>query len=324
MAATILEDIKTQFRKGDAVTRLIMANVVVFVLLNLISVPLYLMKSYTGYWEFIHEWFYLPSDLTKLPFRIWTIFTYMFLHAGALHLLFNMLVLYWFGRILNDLLPNSKILPIYLWGGLVGGLAFVLAFNIFPVFDSKPAILGASASVMAVVLATATTNPKGQMQLLFIGRVELQYIALVLVILDVLTIPNTNPGGHIAHLGGALMGWFFIAQLRRGADLAKPVNQLISLFSFKRGPKIEHSARRAGAAQPQQKRRQPRMVIHRGKGTQSSDYNGSEYGNSFIQKYKHLSAQECVDAILDKIRRSGYDSLTEDEKSFLDKTSKNK
>lgn len=323
MAATILEDIKAQFRKGDAVTRLIMANVVVFVLLNLISVPLYLMKSYAGYWEFIHEWFYLPSDLSKLPFRIWTIFTYMFLHAGALHLLFNMLVLYWFGRILNDLLPNSKILPIYLWGGLVGGLAFVMAFNIFPVFDTKPAILGASASVMAVVLAAATTNPRGQMQLLFIGRVELQYIALFLVVLDILTIPNTNPGGHIAHLGGALMGWFFIAQLRRGVDLAKPVNQMIGWFSFRRRTKIEHTAGRAGAAQPQKKRRQPKMVVYRGKGSQRSDYNGSEYGNSFIQKYKHLTAQECVDAILDKIRRSGYDSLTEDEKSFLDKTSKN-
>ncbi|MCP4437412.1 MAG: rhomboid family intramembrane serine protease, partial [Aureispira sp.] len=320
MAATILEDIKAQFRKGDAVTRLIMANVVVFIVINLISVPLYLMKSYTGYWDFIHEWFYLPSDLSKLPFRIWTIFTYMFLHAGIWHLLFNMLVLYWFGKILNDLLPNSKILPIYLWGGLVGGLVFVMAFNIFPVFETKPAILGASASVMAVVLAAATTNPKGQMRLLFIGNVELQYIALVLVILDIMTIPSTNPGGHIAHLGGALMGWFFIAQLRRGIDLAKPVNKVVGWMIFKKkGPQMQQAGR---AAQPQKKRRQPRMVVYRGKGNQSSDYAGAEYGNSFIQKYKHMTAQECVDAILDKIRRSGYDSLTEDEKSFLDRTSK--
>lgn len=323
---SIWQDIKARYQQGNPITKLIMVNVAVYIALAIIYVPIYLftppeaggINSATGYdqyWDFIYNWFYVPSDLTLLPFRFWTFFTYMFLHNpyNLLHIVFNMLFLYWFGIKLSDLISNDKVFPIYIWGGFAGALAFIIGFNILPAFSSHAGnLVGASASVMAIVLATATLNPKGEMHLLLLGRVQLQYIALGWVIINLVSTIYSNPGGALAHLGGAFMGWFFIFQLRRGVDLSIPINRAIGWVTGNKARPAK-TTRRASKSSVFK----PRMKVH--KGSQRSDYYGKEYGRSFMQKYRDMSREECLNTILDKIKRSGYDSLTEDEKVFLDR-----
>lgn len=326
MAITIWDDIKYQFRKGDAILQLILVNVFLFLLVQLLFVPFFLMGvSGLEYEYFMQNWFYLPSDLYHLLWRPWTLLTYMFLHADALHLIFNMLLMYWFGRILSGMFPKSKMLPLYLLSGFAGGLLFVIAYNIFPAFHFLPPILGASASVMGIVLATATQQPRVSMNLFLVGRVELQYIALFLVLLDIIFIPGNNAGGRIAHLGGAFMGWFFMYQWMRGNDLSRPIHVAIEFLSK------PFRGKNFGQTEPTPRRRPirnttpPHVETHEDNvaGQPAEDQPFKNYSRTFAQMYRHMSTEECIDAILDKIRRSGYHSLTEDEKAFLDSSSKN-
>jgi membrane associated rhomboid family serine protease len=322
--ATIWQDIKQQFTQGNAIVRLVMLNIAVYVITNMISVPLYLSGIHYGlYVNFLEEWFYLPSSPMKLLLRPWTIFTYMFMHANFWHLLFNMLVLYGFGRITNDLIHNSKIIPLYLLGGMAGALLFMISFNIFPVFlqlGSVP-LVGASASVMGILLSAATLNPHGHIRLIILGSIELQYVALALVVIDILSIPLTNPGGHFAHLGGAFMGWFYIYQLRRGRDLGQP---FIVIANFLRNTF-------AGRQEEIRKKRQPKMVYKKAHqpgaaetGSTGTTTSYNTYSRSFAQRYRNMTQEECLDAILEKIHKEGYDSLSEEEKAFLYNSSKKK
>jgi membrane associated rhomboid family serine protease len=327
MALSMTEDIKMRFRHGSPIIRLIMVNVAIHVALLLIFVPFYLILQVPSvdFDGFMREWFWFPSQWIQIPFRLWTMFTYMFLHADAWHLLSNMLILYIFGIRLNDLLSSEKIFPIYFWGGIAGALFFSLCFNIFPVFDNYQDaghILGASASVMAVVFATATLSPTGTFHIPFINvNIELRYIAVGWVILNIIGTLNNNPGGAFAHLGGAFMGWFFIQQLRRGKDMAVPVNRVIDFFQFKQKNTHNYNKNKAAKRKKAKKGEQPsfKATMKVYKGSARSDYYGNEYGRSFIQKYSDMSREECLNAILEKIKRSGYDGLSEDEKVFLDR-----
>lgn len=311
-----------RYERGTIIIRLIMANVAIHVSIVLLSlIPLLVFGDAGNYWAFIKEWFYFPSSFTKIPLRIWTIFTYMFLHDGLLHLAMNMLVLFWFGERLNDLLSSKKVLPIYIWGGIAGALLFAIVFSISPAFKGYTGpLVGASASIMAIVLAAATLNPRGTMNLILIGNVELRYIAAAWVVLNLIFIPGGNPGGAIAHLGGAFMGWFFIYQLRRGVDLGQPINAVIDRITG------AHKQQKPAKSKKKTVKKQKgtssgsfksKMKVY--KGSQRSDYYGNEYGRSFVQKYKDMSQEDCLNTILDQIKRSGYDSLTEDEKVFLDR-----
>jgi membrane associated rhomboid family serine protease len=317
MPTNIWEDLKLRYYQGNAVMKIIMVNVAVHVTMLLFSVLSFLVVgSNIDFWNFLSEWFYFPSDLAKIPFRFWTIFTYMFLHADFFHILLNLLVLYWFGQKLTDLLPQNKIFPIYLCGGIFGAIVFAIGFNVFPpLMNTNANLLGASASVMAIVLATATLNPKGTIQFFIIGAIELQYVALVWVVYNLVVIPGGNPGGALAHLGGAFMGWFFIRQLRKGKDYSKPINRLLSKFS--RQKKVMHSVPKRKKQKQSQGLFRPRMRVY--KGASKTDFYGNEYGRSFMQKYKEMSKEECLNSILSKIKRSGYETLTEDEKIFLDR-----
>ncbi len=329
------EDLKLQFLKGNMVIKLIFVNAIIFFLIEIAYIPFWLIYGQSGqslalvYQEFFRDWFYLPSDLNKLIYRPWTIITYMFLHAGLLHLFFNMLMLYWFGRILGDLANNNRVFPLYLLGGLTGGLLFVACYNIFPVFSAaKPPILGASASVMAIVMGAATLNPKGLFYVFLIGEVQLRYIALTLFLLDVIAIPDGNAGGKFAHIGGAIMGWGFITLLRNGRDLSRPINKIIGFVSrpFNRNKPLQSSFRRE--PQPvyktQNQQNQPAATFQTSNNVQAPEdinpiFRG--YSRDFLRTYRHLSRQGCIDAILDKIRKTGFGSLSEEEKTFLDKMS---
>jgi hypothetical protein len=223
----------------------------------------------------------------------------MFTHGEVMHILFNMLVLYWFGKILTEFLGNRKILPLYLLGGISGAILFIASYQLFPIFHAavpEARAWGASASVMAVMIAAATLVPDYTMFLLLIGPVKIKWIALIAVVLDLISIPSSNAGGHIAHLGGALFGFVFIRQMQKGRDLSSGINWLIDKSANLFKPKT------------------PLKVSYRTKEKSTKQ----SAGKTVVQSSK----QERLDSILDKIAQSGYDSLTKDEKEFLFKVSK--
>lgn len=308
-----------KFQQGNMIIRLIILNVAIHLSLALVGVVFFLVTANPDVYEgFISKWLYFPSRLTEFPLRFWTILTYMFLHAGLLHIFFNMWVLYAFGQKLGDLLSDRHVLPIYIWGGAMGALFFMVGFNTLPPFwNMSGNLVGASASVMAVVLATATINPKGTFYLPFIGAIELQYIALIWVIINIIAVPGNNPGGALAHLGGAFMGWLYIRQLGKGNDWSKPINSIVDRFTGEGSPRTKRRAKQRTKTSTPKQPFHAKMKVH--KGNAASDYFGEAYSRSFVQKYKSMSREECLNSILDKIKRSGYDSLTKDEKVFLDR-----
>jgi hypothetical protein len=214
----------------------------------------------------------------------------MFLHTSVLHVLFNLLWFYWFGKIFVLYFGDKKILPLYLIGGLCGALLYILAFNLIPVFQAgleDSHMMGASASVLAIVFAAATLNPDYEVRLLFLGIIRIKYIAIVPLLIDILMIPHGNAGGYIAHVGGALSGYLYIKALQSGFDIGAPFKMLFDWVAnlFKRKSKVKMT------------------------------YKNTEWKSS--PKSKVSDDQKRVDEILDKISRSGYDGLTKEEKDFL-------
>lgn len=312
MLRSIWEDVKREFSYGNMVTRIIIVNIAVFVFINLVWIILRLTHAWETppiYYKFIHQ-FMLSSDWKHNLLHPWVIITSMFAHEGFFHILWNMLFMYWFGRIVGDFIGNQRILPIYLLGGIFGGLAYFITVNLLP-YGAGPGpqyALGASAAVMAIVVASGTIAPDYIMRLLFLGDIKLKYIVGALVFLDMIGMArNINTGGYFAHLGGALFGYIFVRQLQAGNDWALPVNRLLDrIMTFFRGLTSSEPVRRGPRVVYRNTSKNRRTT--RGKGKAASD--------------NDLSHQEQLDAILDKIKRSGYDSLSEEEKEFLFNASK--
>jgi len=284
MIESIVEDVKRQFAHGNMISKLILINIFVFLVIIII-------KTFTGYDPNIYgsviDFLALPSGLGKFITRPWTLFTYMFLHEGFWHLGWNMLMLYWFGRIIGDLIGDHRMLPLYILGGLLGGVFFLMYTNLIGGIAN---VRGASGSVTCLIMAAACVAPDYIIRLILIGDVKLKYIALFLIVLDIAMIAEqNNAGGRMAHLGGAALGAFFIYSLKRGRD----ITDFKDSFSWAN------------------KDTKPRMdVVHNKKKP--------------VQKKRvhHQSNQEKVDTILDKINVSGYDSLTAEEKEILYQASK--
>lgn len=298
--SSIWDDLKFEFQKGNIITRLIFANVAVFLFLNLTILILKIFVGHPEWAAMVTKQFMLPADLGKFITRPWTLLTHMFAHIGLFHILFNMLWLYWLGRILSEYLGQRKILPLYILGALAGGLFYMLLFNVLPYFQqsvSTAEALGASAGVMAIVVATATLLPDYRIHLIFLGAVKLKWIALVAVVLDILGMGGGNAGGSIAHLGGAGFGYLFIKQLQSGQDWSKGVNAVIDTvigwFVRPKGPRVHYTNTE------KVKSRKQRRSRHSQQQTDNAD------------------KQKRLDEILDKISRSGYDGLTKEEKDFL-------
>ena len=290
----IIGDIKRTFKEGSALTRLIYINIGVFLALKVIGVFFYL----AGQPLLLSQWLSVPSVSEALVQRPWTPITYMFLHNGFLHLLFNVLGLYWFGQMFLYHFEGSKLVSVYLLGGLTGAAFYILAYNIFPVFDSMNGLLlGASASVFAVLVALAVYEPDREIHLFFIGKFPLKYVAGFYILLSVIGISASNPGGNIAHLGGAFWGWFYIYQLRKGKDMGAGFVKLLGkigewftgVFKARSNMKVSY-------------KKPPR---------DDRDYNR-----------KKNSQQDEINHILDKIAKSGYDSLSSKEKELLFKQGK--
>ena len=289
---------------GDIVSRFIFLNVGVFVFVTLVNLFLTLFGVPANPWV---KYLQLPSWLPTLFCQPWTIITYMFLHVGLFHLLFNMLWLLWFGRLFLNFFSSRHFRGLYILGGIYGGLSFVLAYNILPGFESSlphASLLGASASVLAIVVATAVREPNYPVQFMFFGSVRLKYVALFMVAFDLLFISYENAGGHIAHLGGAAAGWFFAAGLARGIDRTQWINHIFDFLSGKLAvdwKKWFNWKRKA----------KPKMNVHYGDRQKDYDFNAQK-----------KAREEELNQILDKLRKSGYGSLTDEEKRRLFDASK--
>lgn len=297
--AGIFDDLRRTFQQGNIVVRLIFINVAAFVLCMLLSVLLGLFAIDTT--ELLRD-FYLPADLLQLLRRPWTLITYMFMHAGIWHLLGNMLWLYWFGRLFLYFFSSKHLRGLYIVGGLLGGLLYIVAYNALPIFEGhlySATLVGASASVLAIAIATAVREPEYQINLMFIGPVQLKYFSLFIVLFDILYVGSNNAGGHIAHLGGALAGWWFASGISRGYDITRWANVCIDaiagLFSKR-----------------ERKPRKPKMKVHTSN-SRTADY---EYNA------RKKAQSDEVDRILDKLKQSGYSSLSEEEKRRLFEASK--
>ena len=286
----IIDEIKESFRHGSVLTRLIYINLAVFVLVRVIQIFFFLSGNNFQ----LVDWLALPDNPHEFLMRPWTLVTYMFLHYNFLHILFNLIGLYWFGKLFLYSFEGDKLLGLYILGGLAGGLLYMIAYNLFPVFERvNGLLLGASAAIIAILVAIAVYDPNREIYLAFVGAVKLKYIALFYVVLSVIGISTSNPGGNIAHIGGALLGYVYIVWLRKGKDMSSGIVKLINKLGelFKPRPKIKVTYK-----QP------PR-----------DDY---EYNKMKNQK------QEEINKILEKIAKSGYDSLSKQEKEILFKQGK--
>ncbi len=298
MLQSIVDDLKREFSTGNIISRLIIINVAVFISINLLRLVLNLSNAGEIpplYYDILH-FFCMSSDIMHNLTHPWVFITSIFLHEGFWHLLWNMLFLYWFGKIVADLIGDRKIFPLYLLGGLVGCLAFWASAQVLAYGGTGPVYaLGASAGVMAIVMASGMIAPDYNLRLLLIGDVKLKYVVAVLILLDLFGIGGQqNTGGHFAHLGGVFMGWLFVRQLQQGNDWSIGVNGFVE--------KIGSFFKDDRASTP--RKRETTLVVK----------------HSYKKKEDQLDEaeiQERIDRILDKIKEVGYSNLTQAEKDFL-------
>jgi membrane associated rhomboid family serine protease len=295
----MFEEFKNAFhRYNNAHVQLILINVIIFLVLGLLMVPSTIF-GFENFFLLIYKQFSIPPYFADFLTRPWTIITYAFAHSltGILHILFNMLILYWFGRIFIEYLGSDKLVAVYVLGALAGAVFYLLAYNTIPFYinNAPSGMVGASAAVLAIVVATATLVPDYTLFLLLLGPVRIKYIAAVIVIISYLGSTGSNAGGNIAHLGGAFMGFLYIKQLQSGINWGSWVTITLDWVKdlFKPKPKVKVSYRNQ----------------------EYKDFKKATKPNASI-------SQAEIDAILDKISAGGYESLTKDEKEKLFNASK--
>lgn len=297
--ASIFDDLKYSYRSGNMVTRFIFLNVGVFVALSIIRVFGFFYQT-----ELLAEiipWIAGSSSPERMLFRPWTAITYMFVHEGLWHLLVNMIMLWFSGRLFGDLLNDKRFVSVYFLGGIAGFLLYFAAYNVFPVFSGTTStIIGASASVIAVLVAIATYAPDMVVRLILLGNVKLKYIAIFLVALDILFLDGGNTGGRLAHLGGAFYGFFYARSLQKGNDWSNGFYSVVNFFRDLVKPR-------------------PKMKVASSTKGKSKNFGSASSSTSARDR---SAEQRKIDEILDKISRSGYDSLTKEEKEFLFNASK--
>jgi membrane associated rhomboid family serine protease len=289
---SIIQDIRHTFAQRDnALKQLILLNVLVYVVLVVLGAILGLSRA-DGIFNNIMLQLQLPSNLLVLARHPWTILTYSFTHTSFWHILFNMLVLYSFGQLVREYLGDRRLVSLYILGGLAGAALFLLAYNLIPKLVEGPGavVIGASGAVTAIIVGAATQLPNYTFMFMLLGPVRIKYIAAVVVLISIAGVNSFNTGGEIAHLGGALLGFVFIKQLQAGRDLGRPVQAIGSWFSRLSSPR-------------------PTM--------KASTIRRTEPGASGPRKAADQSLQDEVDLILDKISRSGYESLSKEEKQKL-------
>ena len=297
-AGNPLEEIGRFFRSKSVIARLIIINSVIWLSIGVLRVISFLFNLQdSSVINFVVDFLALPANTGLALNHPWTLITYMFLHIDFFHILFNMLWLFWFGKIFLEFMKARQLLWVYLLGGISGGLLYILFYNIFPVFEKsvdQSFALGASASVMAIVTAISVYVPGYTVQLLFIGRTRILYIAAILFVLDFFMIRSSNAGGHIAHIGGALFGLSYIVARRKGMNFDWFLSDIRSARIFRRPRKKRYSATDAT------------FTFNNDRPLSDEDYNR-----------RKAERQKVIDNILDKISKSGYESLSKEEKEIL-------
>ena len=280
----LISDISIKFRHLDILQKTIAVMVVCFILPFFINTFLFLFNLE----EFsVLKFFDVSPDINEIIWKPWSIFTYAFFHADLWHLLGNMVILYISGSVVLNLFGKEKFIKTFVLGIVAGSLTYLVSYNIFPAFNNlKSSMIGASAGVMSVFIFLTSYNPDFKIRLL-IFDVKIIYIATVLLIIDVIQIPSGNSGGHLAHLGGAFIGFYYQNKISKGEDFAKWI-LIFYNFIFKGFNKNKTKNYRA--------------------------YRKKTNFNSINQKE--------IDTILDKISKSGYDSLSKKEKETLFKAGK--
>jgi membrane associated rhomboid family serine protease len=297
---TFIEDLKVAWNKQNSgLSRLIIINVIVFVVINIVAVFSKIMGAASVY-GFLRALLFIPAPIGEFLSRPWTLFLYSFTHENFFHILFNMLMLYWFGMLINQFLGNMKLIALYLYGGIAGGLLYLLVYNtveFFKINVPELGMIGASASVYAVITGIATLMPDYRLHLLLFGPVRLKYVAAITIFLSFIGSAGANAGGNIAHLGGAALGFVMIKALQRGSDWSIPIVRLLNFIGgiFKKKAKVKVSYR-----------------------------NSEARGNRYTAREDRIPSEEDIDRILDKISQSGYENLTAEEKQILFKASQKK
>ena len=288
---TFKEQLNIRIQQLNSAEKLISINVVCFLLPMLIKTVLFLFNiSSTNFFN----WFELSASWIDLPIKPWSIITYSFLHSGFFHLFWNMYLLFFSSKLFLNLFPSNTFFNVYFLGVVVGGITFILSYTFFPVFqNSSPVMIGASAGVMAVFIFMSTYSPDLEIRLILFN-VKLRYLGIAFLLLDIVQIPYGNAGGHLAHLGGAILGFYYVKQLKNGKDIGKPfknfIDKIINIF-----------------------RKKPKMrTVYKREKSQKINKKVSNAGEK----------QKRIDRILDKISISGYESLTQAEKDFLFKVGK--
>lgn len=283
---SILDNLKLRYKQGNIVEKLIYINIAVFAVTLLINV---VEGLYANQQNFIVNWFSLDRSINSLFTKPWTIISYGFLHADFLHILMNLIVLYFIGNLFLEYFTQKQLLTFYLLGTFFGGVLYLFSQNYFPLFEGSNSVLvGASAGISAIFIGIATYIPNYQIKLRFIGFVKLWHLAAFWIGLDFIGLIGTNAGGHFAHLGGALFGFLYVNQAS---------NKEIKLFDF--------------FSNLFKKKKKLLRTVHQSKSKKRST---TSQNTDLTQKQ--------VDAILDKISKSGYDTLTKSEKEFLFKQGK--
>lgn len=285
----IIDDLKLQYKMGGIAIKLIFWNVVCF----LVSL-LFFYQFKVGAFDF-PTWIALSSDPSNFIVKPWTFLTYAFFHDGFWHLLFNMVVLNFSSTLFLTFFTPKQYLGLYVLSAIFAGIAFVAGYYFLNLSSS---IVGASAAIMAVLVATTTYHPLMNLRLLLIGNVKLWHITFVIILIDLMQFRLGNTGGHISHLSGAFFGFIFIKLLQNGIDLSKMVSRILDFFTnlFKKNTASPFKKVHKNYSKPVEKST-----------------------SRIIAKDK---AQQQIDEILDKISQSGYDSLTKEEKEFLFKAGK--
>lgn len=295
--SSLMQDIKYKLTRLTIAEKIIGINLLLFVLPGVFNSLIYLFEL--GPFSFI-AWMELSSDLNRFIVTPWTLVTYGFFHAGFGHLFWNMVVLYFSSRIFLNLFDARRFINVYFLGIIAGGLIFMASYNIFPVFKSYPPLIGASAGVTAVLIFICAYIPNREVRLIFFN-VKLWHIGAFFVLKDIISIPvSGNEGGNLAHLGGAVLGFFLARQLLEGKDKGEWFSKLVDGFSnmFKASS------------------RAPLKTVHKKKPkARSAPSSRSGAGAKGVNQQK-------IDSILDKISKSGYESLTKQEKDFLFKSGK--
>ena len=288
------DKIRHKFETASVVEKLIGINVLVFILFYVFKTIAFLFQLPS---DFLMEWLVFPKEPGEYIFKPWSIITYSFMHSGIWHILSNMLILYYAGNFFLSYFPAKKLLTFYFLGVIVGAMVYMLSYNLFPAFATTgPSyLLGASAGVMAVLVGIATRIPQMGIRLLILGTIKFWYIAAFLVILDIVQIPFGNAGGHLAHLGGALFGYFYSSQLAKGNDIASGFEKAVIWF--------------LGLFESSKKSKPIMRTVYKKTGNTTS--------RTAPSKISKTEKQEKIDSILDKISKSGYESLTKQEKDFL-------